>query len=89
MSARNAFYIAAALLLGALSTEVADDWSARSRAAEAWFYALVPAMLDLLHPAPTWAVATVVYSLQYLTLAWLLDAAWKAVSPCRLARQES
>ena len=84
ISARDFAYSAAALLMGAVSTEIADDWAGRSRAAEAWFYALVPGVLDLLHPAQGWAVATAVYALQYLVLYLLADVAWSAVKPCRL-----
>ena len=85
MSIRNLAYAAAALLMGALSTEIADDWATRSRAAEAWFYALVPGVLDIFHPAQGRAVAAVVYALQYLLLYLLADAAWGAVKPAFLS----
>ena len=81
MPVRDLAYVAAALLLGAVSTEVADDWAARSETAEAWFYALVPGVLDIFHSAQGWAVATVVYALQYLLLYLLADAAWGAFRP--------
>jgi hypothetical protein len=81
MRVRDLAYPAAALLMGAVSTEVADDWATRSRAAEAWFYALVPGVLDILHPAQGWAVAVAVYALQYLALYLLADAAWSAFRP--------
>ena len=81
MSVRDLAYAAAALLMGAVSTEIADDWAARSRAAEAWFYALVPGVLDIFHPAQGWAVAAAVYALQYLLLYLLADAAWSALKP--------
>jgi hypothetical protein len=78
--ARDNFFIALALVLGAASTEVADDWSARSSVAHLWFFSLAPAVLDFVSPSLAWLAASLVYAAQYLAVYGAADAALQVLA---------
>ncbi len=76
---RNVVFVAIALVLGALSTEFADDWSTWGAFAQLWFMTLAPAVLDVVPSALGWVVATAVYATQYLAVCGIAISAWDLI----------
>ncbi|MBI5277967.1 MAG: hypothetical protein HY854_16075 [Burkholderiales bacterium] len=81
MRASRLLVLSTALVAGFSSPHLADQLAGHGWAAELWFYAVVPAVLDVVPQGMAWLAAGVVYTLQYLAALSVIGAAWSAWVP--------